>query len=165
MKVIIVILLLLGLYTSGATKVEAQNSGEPIFRRITIYTASGGVIGAAIGAAVWLTDPLENKNLRDDMLMGFGIGCMIGLGVGAYQISQKTVSAPSRFGELKEEKKDGLFYGELIEGQRNKTNSLSRINIDEFIKEKSASKILAMKRPDSEESKKRYNLLNLQYYY
>ncbi len=89
-KFILLPLILIVLWI-GQKPALAQIYGEPIFRRITIYSVAGGVVGAGVGLAWWATDSLNpSSSVKQNLLIGFGIGCILGYGLGIHQAVKKT---------------------------------------------------------------------------
>ena len=77
----------------SAQNIFAQNLGPPIFKRISIYTAAGGVAGAAASTVYWLTDPLSpDRTFRSEFIVGFGIGALLGFFLGIHQAFVSTVN-------------------------------------------------------------------------
>jgi hypothetical protein len=78
------------------SSLQAQDR-DPLAMRIMFdWTAAGGVSGAVVGFAVWLTDP-GNPNIRlaDQMVRGTALGVILGAGYGLF-ILQRSARLPVR---------------------------------------------------------------------
>ncbi len=77
--IVLTLLVTISYFYSFSSKLYAQNQGTPVFQTVAEYTVWGGLGGAGLGAAYWLTDPLDSsKDLRETILVGFGIGAIAG---------------------------------------------------------------------------------------
>lgn len=70
----------------------AQDTGKPAMQTIAYYTIGGGVLGAGLGIAYWMLDPLApSADLRQSVLQGYGIGVFFGVIFGALQLNKQAV--------------------------------------------------------------------------
>ena len=76
-------------------KLYAQDEG-PLSMQIVAVSSLGGVgLGAILGAALWLLDPLaENADLRESMLVSAGYGALVGAGFGVFHLTETAVFPP-----------------------------------------------------------------------
>ena len=75
---------------------QAQQKGPLAMEIMFQWTAAGGVAGAVLGFALWLTDP-GNPNIKaaDQMAKGAALGFILGSGYGLF-ILQNAVIIPVR---------------------------------------------------------------------
>ncbi len=71
---------------------NAQDKGTPATRSIAFYTIGGGVLGAGVGIAYWMLDPLApSADLRVSVLQGYGVGVFLGFIFGVIQLNKQAV--------------------------------------------------------------------------
>jgi hypothetical protein len=71
---------------------NAQDTGKPAVRSVAYYTIGGGVLGAGVGIAYWLLDPLApSADLRGSSLQGYGVGAFLGFIFGIIQLNKQAV--------------------------------------------------------------------------
>jgi len=79
-----------GLLTSNP--VFAQDKGTPVMRTVTFYTLGGAGVGTALGMAYYMLDPLNPEaDIRNDMLVGMGIGSFAGVIFAVLQLNKQAV--------------------------------------------------------------------------
>jgi len=94
LKRLILIVALLCTLLGGQAK--AQESGPLAMQIMFEWSAAGGVGGAMIGFALWLTDPGNPSiHLSEQMTKGAAIGIMLGAGYGLY-VMQRSAQIPFR---------------------------------------------------------------------
>jgi hypothetical protein len=88
----------------GGNSANAQDTGKPAIRSVAYYTIGGGVLGAGIGIAYWMLDPLApSADLRGSVMQGYGVGVFFGFIFGVLQLNKQAVfpytepMAPSEF--------------------------------------------------------------------
>ena len=70
----------------------AQDKGTPVMRTVTFYTIGGAGAGAALGMAYYMLDPLNpDADIRNDMLVGMGIGSFAVLIFSFVQLNKQVV--------------------------------------------------------------------------
>ncbi len=91
-KQIIVILSVLIGVTMLSGNAHAQDKGDPVLRSVAMYTIGGGVLGAAVGVAYWMLDPLApGADLRGSVMQGYGGGVFLGFIFGVLQLNRQAV--------------------------------------------------------------------------
>ena len=76
----------------GGQHLRAQDTGKPAIRSIAYFTLGGGVLGAGLGVAYWMLDPLApNADLRGSVLQGYGVGVFVGFIFGVMQLNKQAV--------------------------------------------------------------------------
>ena len=94
MKRLILIVALLCTLLGGQAK--AQESGPLAMQIMFEWTAAGGMGGALIGFALWLTDPGNpNIQLSEQMTKGAALGIILGAGYGLF-VLQRSAQIPYR---------------------------------------------------------------------
>jgi len=83
------VLLVLATVLVGETCAIAQER-EPLAMRIELeWSIAGTVVGALIGAALWLTDPGNpNLSLSKQAIEGGALGTIVGAGFGLYNLQR-----------------------------------------------------------------------------
>jgi hypothetical protein len=88
---VIILFVLLGFFMAGG-KVFAQDTGKPVVRSVAFYTIGGGVLGAVVGVAYWMLDPLApGADLRGSVMQGYGGGVFLGFVCGVLQLNKQAV--------------------------------------------------------------------------
>lgn len=88
----LVVILVCGCFLIISSPVMAQDKGVPIMRTVTFYTLGGAGAGAALGAAYYMLDPLNPEaDIRNDMLVGMGIGSFAGFIFSFVQLNKQVV--------------------------------------------------------------------------
>jgi hypothetical protein len=92
-RVILVAAAALTLFTHSLAQAQER---EPLAMRIELeWTLAGTVLGAVVGAALWLTDPGNpNSRLSRSVIEGAALGAVAGAGFGIYMI-QRSVQYPT----------------------------------------------------------------------
>ena len=86
-----IVIILLGFFMTG-NEVFAQDKGKPVVRSIAFYTIGGGVLGACVGVAYWMLDPLApSADLRGSVMQGYGGGVFLGFIFGVLQLNKQAV--------------------------------------------------------------------------
>ncbi len=76
----------------SSNPVFAQDKGTPVMRTVTFFTLGGAGAGATLGLAYYMLDPLNpDADIRNDMLVGMGIGTFAGLIFGFVQLNKQAV--------------------------------------------------------------------------
>ena len=87
----LLLIILLGFSITG-NKVFAQDKGKPVVRSVAFYTIGGGVLGACVGIAYWMLDPLApSADLRGSVMQGYGGGVFLGFIFGMLQLNKQAV--------------------------------------------------------------------------
>ncbi|MCG8337207.1 MAG: hypothetical protein MJE63_22130 [Proteobacteria bacterium] len=74
------------------TSTYAQDTGKPATRSVAYYTIGGGVLGAGIGIAYWMLDPLApSADLRGSVAQGYGVGVFLGFIFSVMQLNKQAV--------------------------------------------------------------------------
>ena len=121
---------------------HAQKTGTPVMGKIAQYTMIGGVGGAALFTAIWLSDPLGNTNLGQLALQGMSVGIVIGFSLGIYVVYMQSSTIPIskmdekiRQEELKrieqqQEQKDPEFldFGDVFDSDKNYFEQIDQYN-------------------------------------
>ncbi len=75
-----------------STSTYAQDTGKAATRSVAYYTIGGGVLGAGIGIAYWMLDPLApSADLRGSIAQGYGVGVFLGFIFGVIQLNKQAV--------------------------------------------------------------------------
>jgi hypothetical protein len=70
----------------------AQDKGTPVMRTVTFFTLGGAGAGAALGVAYYMLDPLNpDADIRNDILVGMGLGTFAGLIFGFVQLNKQVI--------------------------------------------------------------------------
>jgi hypothetical protein len=94
LKQLILIVALLCTLLGGQAK--AQESGPLAMQIMFEWTAAGGVGGAMLGFAIWLTDPGNpHTRLSEQMTKGAALGIILGAGYGLF-VLQRSAQIPYR---------------------------------------------------------------------
>jgi hypothetical protein len=94
------ILLAIALLVFSQAAVRAQER-EPLVMRIAFdWTVAGMVLGAGVGAALWLTDPANPNNaLARQVIEGGALGAAFGMGF-SFWIMQRNVQPPAGLADV-----------------------------------------------------------------
>ncbi len=107
-KYTICLLLALVLISAKQGRLIAQDEGPPAMQLIAFSSLGGAGVGAVLGVALWLLDPLaDDADIRNSVLGAMGFGAVAGTGMGIFQL-QKSMVLPAGPGSEEE------FYEEEI---------------------------------------------------